>query len=487
MGGSIMNKTFAEEYPHLTNEWDFKKNDTLSPYDMPPKGRKVIWWKCEKGHSYPAQLSHKAEGKKCPECRLLKKSIAIKIPEVLQYWDYEKNIESPSRVSYGSNSTFHWKCEREHSFSAPVKAMTRNIGKGCPYCRSLRVDHTNSLAGLYPSIAEEWVSCVDNPDLNPETIAVGSSKQVIWRCKRGHEWNTTPKHRTTGKTGCKRCKAGRRISKQAATLFFYLRQIFSDTILEYQLPDSRMSLDLFIPSQKIAIEYDGGIFHRNTSRDIRKEQWLLEKMPEVVLIRLREPECVSYSSPNPTVITYHLRDQKKETFTQCIEQLFQEIFHIKITVDLEKDNMKVLQLMDKTEVENSLGEKFPELAKKWDTEKNNGLTPYQFRAACHDKVHWRCQFNHSWPATIASRSHGKNNCPECGSRKLGDDNNLAVKFPSVAKEWHINKNKGGPEEYFPAAHFWAWWLCSVCNHEWKALIYNRTSNSSGCPNCLDKT
>ncbi|GEK30593.1 hypothetical protein KZO01_09020 [Kurthia zopfii] len=479
-----MKKSFATEYPHLLMEWDNKKNGNLSPYDVPPKGRKVVWWKCKVGHSYPAQLSHKSAGKQCSECRLLENSIELKTPEVLQYWDYEKNIDPPTRVSYGSNSTFHWKCENGHSFLARVKAMTRNIGKGCPYCRGLRVDHTNSLAGLYPSIADEWVSCVDDPELTPDTIAAGSNKQVKWRCRKGHDWNTTPKHRTTGQTGCKKCRTGRRISKQAVTLFFYLRQSFDDVILEYPLKGSRMALDLFIPSQKIAIEYDGGIFHRNANRDIRKEKWLLEKMPDVTMIRLREPNCDSYSSPNSKVITFYLSDQKKETFARCIEQLFQDTFHINMNVDLEKDNIKVLQLMDRTEVENSLGEKFPELAKEWDTEKNSDLTPYQFRAASHEKVHWKCKKNHSWPATIASRSHGKNNCPECGSRKLGDDNNLAVKFPNVAKEWHPTKNKKGPEKYFPAGHFLVWWRCSDCQYDWEALIYNRTSNGSRCPNCL---
>ncbi|WP_197199107.1 zinc-ribbon domain-containing protein [Cytobacillus firmus] len=26
-------------------------------------------------------------------------------------------------------------------------------------------------------------------------------------------------------------------------------------------------------------------------------------------------------------------------------------------------------------------------------------------------------------------------------------------------------------------------FCHCCKHEWKTVIYNRTSNKSGCPNC----
>lgn len=362
--------------------------------------------------------------------------------------------------------------------------MTREVGKGCPYCRGLRIDDSNSLAALFPTIAAEWVTCIEDSNLTPETIAAGSHKKVKWKCSRGHEWTTSPKHRTSGKTGCSVCKNGRRISKQSATLFFYLQKIFEDTILEYPLKGSRMSLDIYIPSQQVAIEYDGGIFHRDTKRDIRKDKWLLEKMPGVTLIRIREPECGNYSSVNERVLNYHLADQKTGTFARCIEQIFRDSFQRSLQFNLDKDSTKILGLMDRTEVEKSLGGLFPALAKEWDVEKNNGLTPFQFRAASHEEVHWICKKEHSWKASIASRSHGRNNCPFCGSRKISSENNLAAKLPDVIKEWHPTKNKEKPNEYFPASHFSVWWLCSHCQHEWPSRIYNRTLNNSKCPKCL---
>lgn len=243
-----MKKSFALTFPHLIKEWDYEKNGDLSPYDVPPKGRKVVWWKCIKGHSYEARLADKANGKTCSKCSILSRSIAVRKPEALKYWDYEKNTKSPERVSYGSNQEYWWKCDKGHGFKNPVKTMTGKGRGGCPYCRGLRVDHTNSLVSLFPSIAEEWVTCIDNPKLTPETITARSHKKVKWKCKRGHEWVTSPKHRTSGETGCRHCKNGKRISKQSATLFFYLKQVFKDTILEYPLKGSRMSLDLYILS-----------------------------------------------------------------------------------------------------------------------------------------------------------------------------------------------------------------------------------------------
>ncbi|WP_371748546.1 zinc-ribbon domain-containing protein [Peribacillus frigoritolerans] len=34
-------------------------------------------------------------------------------------------------------------------------------------------------------------------------VPPGSSYKVLWSCKKGHEWKTTPKHRTSGGTGVK--------------------------------------------------------------------------------------------------------------------------------------------------------------------------------------------------------------------------------------------------------------------------------------------
>lgn len=185
-----------------------------------------------------------------------------------------------------------------------------------------------------------------------------------------------PKHRTLGNTGCPVCQKGKRISKQAYTLFYYLKQAFKDTTLEFPLKGSRMSIDLYIPSQQIAIEYDGGLFHQDTKRDIRKENWLLEKTPNITLIRIREPDCVDYSSPNSKVLKYHLQNQKPETFAHCIEQIFLDTFGLIQTINLDQDNAEILQLMEIIEVENSLGELFPRLMREWDTKRIMDLLPF---------------------------------------------------------------------------------------------------------------
>ncbi|MFD6440910.1 zinc-ribbon domain-containing protein [Peribacillus sp. NPDC060186] len=79
-----------------------------------------------------------------------------------------------------------------------------------------------SLASEYPELANEWVECIDYKSKTAKDVPPGSSYKVLWRCKKGHEWKTTPKHRTSGGTGCQRCNTTKKVSKQSYALFYYL-------------------------------------------------------------------------------------------------------------------------------------------------------------------------------------------------------------------------------------------------------------------------
>lgn len=60
---------------------------------------------------------------------------------------------------------------------------------------------------------------------------------------------------------------------------------------------------------------------------------------------------------------------------------------------------------------NRLSILYAELCKEWDCDKND-KSPYDYSYASHVKVWWKCCCGHSWEATIASRTSGKN-CPDC--------------------------------------------------------------------------
>ncbi len=54
--------------PDLVKEWNYRKNDTLIPQMFTEHSGKKVWWVCEKGHEWQAQISNRSNGSGCPIC-----------------------------------------------------------------------------------------------------------------------------------------------------------------------------------------------------------------------------------------------------------------------------------------------------------------------------------------------------------------------------------------------------------------------------------
>ena len=84
-------------------------------------------------------------------------SLEVKRPDLLDLWDYEKNAWiSPQDISIHHKILLWWKCEKEHSWQAPVNGVASN-GTRCPYCAGLRAfPGETDIITLFPEIAAEW-------------------------------------------------------------------------------------------------------------------------------------------------------------------------------------------------------------------------------------------------------------------------------------------------------------------------------------------
>ena len=54
--------------PMLAKEWNYEKNNGLTPVDVMPNSSKKVWWKCSKGHEWQAALANRSSGRGCPYC-----------------------------------------------------------------------------------------------------------------------------------------------------------------------------------------------------------------------------------------------------------------------------------------------------------------------------------------------------------------------------------------------------------------------------------
>ena len=135
----------------------------------------------------------------------------------------------------------------------------------------------------------------------------------------------------------------------------------------------------------------------------------------------------------------------------------------------------------KRKTKKSLAQRYPKLARQWHPEKNLGLRFGDFRPHSGAKVWWKCIKGHEWQDTISHRV-GSRGCPYCSGRRAGADNNLAVLFPEIARQWHPTRNANlTPYNVRPGSQKKVWWICEK-GHEWQAFIDNRTKGR-GCPYC----
>lgn len=135
--------------------------------------------------------------------------------------------------------------------------------------------------------------------------------------------------------------------------------------------------------------------------------------------------------------------------------------------------------------ENSLYEKFPDIARQWHPNKNEATKPQDISFKSSKKVWWLCNHGHEWQTAVSERTKGSG-CPYCSGRYASKENNLEVNYPKLVKEWNYNKNKGLlPEEVQNNSSKRVWWLCKK-GHEWETTVRNRTKQGTKCPYCSGK-
>ena len=125
--------------PPLSKEWNYEKNNGLTPVDVMSSSGKKVWWKCSKGHEWQASIADRNRGRGCPYCaskKVLKgyNDLQTVNPALSKEWNYEKNNGlTPVDVMPNSNKKVWWKCKTGHEWQATI--ASRNSGSGCPICR----------------------------------------------------------------------------------------------------------------------------------------------------------------------------------------------------------------------------------------------------------------------------------------------------------------------------------------------------------------
>ncbi len=474
--------------PKLANEWHPTKNGNLTPKDVTPgSSRKKFWWLCKKDHEWDAIIKSRSNGCACPYCSGKKvckdNSLAAKIPKLAKEWHPSKNGSlTPDDVTSSSGKKAWWICKASHDYKASVDNRSR--GQGCPYCSNKKVCLDNCLATKNPKLAKEWHPS-KNDKLTPEDITPGTSKKVWWQCKKGHEWKAVVGSRLKG-VGCPHCSP--QTSMMELRVFVELKYIFPDTKLRERI--NKVECDIYIPSLRVGIEYDGEYWHRNKHEKDLSKNIALEKN-DIKLIRVRETGLDKITE-NDVVYEYTKKKEK-----QLVNRLIEKIKSLSVLSSFERvraesylkesnlaNNEEFLNLLDMLPSPipgSSFADKKPQQAKEWHSSKNGKLTPWDVKPQSNKKVWWLCDKNHEWMSAINQKFKG-HGCPYCSGLRATKETSLAAKNPSLAKEWHPSKNETlTPEDVTPGSNKKVWWQCKK-GHEYQSSVSNK-SRGNGCPFC----
>lgn len=475
-------------FPDVAAEWHPTKNGDLNPADVASGSGKKVWWLCNKcGNEWEASISHRVNGTGCPCCAGQEtvqniNDLSTTHPYIAEEWHPVKNGNlNPTDVKSGSGKKVWWRCRQGHEWKATVNNRA-NKAKGCPYCSGrLPVIAETDLNTINYNLAKEWHPTL-NGNLKPTDVKSNSGKKVWWLCPDcRHEWQAVISSRNSG-VGCPICAKHKSSSFPEQATYYYVKKHFPSAILEDRENLSGKELDIYIPSLKTGIEYDGGFFHQDVEKDIEKNKLAFKK--GIKLIRIREHRCPILED-NYAEYTVRKNDSiqdLEETIETILLKL--KINPYDIDVDVDRDYSDILHQTISYKKMKSLQSTHPRIAQEWHSTKNGDLTPELITHTSNKKAWWQCERGHEWKSTIRTRCQCDSKCPYCaGAYVITGETDLQTTHPEIAAQWHPTKNGIlKPTDVKAGSSKKVWWQCEH-NHEWETTV-NARKRGSDCPICF---
>lgn len=328
-----------------------------------------------------------------------------------------------------------------------------------------------------------------NKDIDVSMLTQGSNVVVWWKCSAcGTEWQTSVYHYIQRIKPCPVCSTidKGRTSFQEQAVAYYAKKYFPKVVIGDKKAIGK-ELDIYIPSIRAAIEYDGVRYHSDEKR-VKNDEEKSEKCKRngIRLIRIRE-----YGLPEIRNSENIIRENNRghATLDAAIRQCLEMLGVSEPNIDTQKDSKDIYRQYKDYKAERSMGGRHPELLKEWDYELNVGIDPLMVSSSSSEVVHWICsRCGHKWEAPINGRAKENAACPVCttGKRRRDEKSNLATEHPEIAAMWS-GKNKLSASEVAVKSNKKVFFKCRDCGKEFETkiehVVYAVENGTTGCPVC----
>lgn len=495
--------SLKDNAPEIAMEWDYKKNSELLPENVMLNTNKSVWWICKAcGYSWKTSIANRAMGRGCPKCALIQLGISLstpiegvndllsQAPELARELHPIKNgALQAEELTRSSNRKVWWLGKCGHEWQATVGS--RYAGRGCPLClKEFKISYPEKAIYYY---LNKYLS-VDVIDNYRPTWLQGKEIDIyIPRIKLAIEYDGSNWHKNAELDEAKNelCKNYGvellRIREKGAPDLscnnVYMINVASDKDIELQ---NAIEYIFGFIAEKYGIKSEYEIDLPNDRSDIyelmelnRKENSLAFLYPEIAI----QWDYAKNGSITPEYVNSHTH---RKYWWIC--ELGHE-YEMVVKYRTEKktqcpicSNHRVLEGF------NDLKTKRPDVAKRWDYDRNMTLLPTQVMEFSNRRVWWKCDNGHSYERPISHETMRNSGCPVCKWQILVKGvNDLLTLFPKVASEWDYELNNGfTPEDFTPISHKRFNWVCGTCGRKWNISINSRCILNHGCPSCAKR-
>ena len=425
-------QSLAALYPHVLAEWNWDRNSDLDPHQLKPGSDLIVWWVCERGHHWQANVYRRTADSPngCPTCVHIPEpgqSFADLNPGNAREWHPTKNGEKrPDELKPGSAYKAWWKClARGHEWQASVTHRNGSNASACPRC-TMWSTSASQIRIAYELIAAGVPIALDHPK-----IPVPGRRPV--------------------------------------------------------------AADMVVPDYKLIIEYDGSYHHarsesvekdRQQSRHLEAAGWVVLRIRPQAIEPVDENSIeVANGASIKQIAIATLRRIKSMGYPASRSRAYEREPELWAAAEADA---AVLNLKSR-----SLLTEFPEIAAEWHPTRNGIRTPDDVEPGSKNPAWWLCgHCGHEWRVRPGHRTTGGTGCPNCAAaeravkvRTPKPGNSVAEVHPRLLKLLHPEKN-GDIDLYQVNAGtiLRLWWLCPDCGHEWQTDHPRNT----GCRPCANR-